>query len=187
VQNDERNAELVAEVTSELGGKTPSQALVDKCQEIDKWNRTLTVQYEGFDMTLDVLDNVRYDPAQLSMAMTEQPMKVAWWGSLVARLSRMSAAAKVELERAKAEVAQGVRGGTIPTPLGKITEGAVAEVVALHPLVTQAQDQLFAVTEKLEIAKAVVEALRHRRDMIHLDGLLHNTELRSLNINTRAS
>lgn len=184
-QNVERNAELAADVAAELGGKTPSQALADKCAAIEKWNTTLEVGYDGYNMTLDVVANVQYDPNELSKAMVEQPMKVAWWGSLVARLARMVTHAKIELERTKADIAQQVRSGLIVTQSGKVTEGAVGEVVALHGSVLAAQEHLSAITEKYDIAKAVVEALRHRRDMVHLDGLLQNTELKSIGMAVR--
>jgi len=167
-----------------LGGLSPQEALTRRCQAIEGWVARLDVQVDGRRLVLDSRDQVRYDPAQLTVAMQEQPVKVAWWGALVAKLARIVSHFRQVLEETQATVAMDVRRGALRCP-GKVTEASIREMVILDRRTRQARASLLEAEEKLAAAKAILEGLRHRKEMIYLDGLLQNTEMRSTNMTIR--
>jgi hypothetical protein len=98
---------------------------------------------------------------------------------LTAKLNRMVVGLKANLERVRAQVDSEVRNGQIAIAGGKVTEKAVDSAVTLDKRVIGAEDTLAEVQEKLDQVKAVLEAFRHRREAMYIEGLIQNTERRS--------
>jgi hypothetical protein len=165
-----------------LNGMTPQEALQNKLAKIDKFVKEISLTLDGVPVTLDSTAQVSYDSNQLNKALSEQPGRVAWWGSLVAKLARLVGGQRAEVERIRAQVATDARNGVIPVAGGKITVDAVQETATLDARVRQAEDVLLEMQEKLDAAKAVCEALRHRKDVMVVDGNLQIAEIRCTNM-----
>jgi hypothetical protein len=174
---DEKIASTVAEVVSSKA--EVEAAFKSKLASIANWVNRLTIDVDGNKLSVDAVAEVRYNGEDLSGALQEQAEKVAWWGMLTAKLNRMVVGLKANLERVRAQVDSEVRNGQIAIAGGKVTEKAVDSAVTLDKRVINAEDTLAEVQEKLDQVKAVLEAFRHRREAMYIEGLIQNTERRS--------
>jgi hypothetical protein len=174
-----------AEVLASLGGMTPQEALAVRMKGLTAWADNFSITVDGQGYQLNASEQVAYDGNDLSRALREQAGKVAWWGALTAKLARTLNEAKGQAEHIRARVAVDIRGGARPAPGGKITEGSVKEAVEVDMAVLAAEAYVMEAQEKVDTAKAVVEALRHRKEMLYLEGLLANTEMRSVGLAIR--
>ena len=127
--------------------------------------RTLIVETGKAQWAFDIVAEVGFDPNALSQALQTQPGLVAWWGSVEARLARLVAQAKLELERAKARVRRQARRGL---HLGRIrvTEQMIEDEVTLDEEVQRVQDLVLRLEEQAKRVKVVLKALEHRKTAI---------------------
>ena len=174
---DEKITLTVAEVVSSKA--EVEAAFKSKLASIANWVNRLNIDVDGNKLSVDAVAEVRYNGEDLSGALQEQAEKVAWWGMLTAKLNRMVVGLKANLERVRAQVDSEVRNGQIAIAGGKVTEKAVDSAVTLDKRVINAEDTLAEVQEKLDQVKAVLEAFRHRREAMYIEGLIQNTERRS--------
>lgn len=151
----------------------------NKLASIANWVTKLQLNIDGNKLSIDAVAQVSYNGEDLSGALQEQAEKVAWWGMLTAKLTRLVAGMKANLERIRAQVDSEVRNGQLAIAGGKITEKAVDSACTLDRRVRDAEDTLMEAQEKLDQVKAVLEAFKHRREALYIEGLIQNTERRS--------
>jgi hypothetical protein len=172
---------------------TASEVLAAKIERVDKFVRTFDVRIDNTTLNLDAAAQVTYDPNMLTKAFVDQPAKMAWFGALGAKLQRVVSGlklnitkAKMRVEEVRALVAGEVRAGIIPVPGNKVTVDSVKEAVELDSRVRNAEAEairceeiVLDAQETLDHVRAVLEALRHRREVIVADGYLQAAEMRS--------
>ena len=187
------------EANEVLAGEAPAAALAARIERIDKFVRQFPVLINNDTLTLDAAAQVSYDPNMLTKAFCDQPAKMAWFGALCAKLQRVVSQVKLDVtkfkleqDRIRASVAGEVRNGLVPVPGNKITVDAVQEAVTMDARVQKAENLVLAkeeavleAQETLDHARAVLEALRHRREVIVADGYLQAAEMRSSQITVK--
>jgi len=166
------------EMLIEHGGMTPARAAKSKRKALKDWVRNLTLNIDGTEYTFDIFEEVRWDPNNLENARQQQVQRVTLWCAVVAELTRAVQAAKDRLDSVSALVAGQVRAGQIAVPGGKVTETIVKGVVAQDKRVQYQQSMLALAKKKLEVARAIIEGLKNRREALHIEGLIYNTEAR---------
>ena len=166
----------------EVLGETPEvvrESFQNKLASIANWVNRLDLKIDGNHLSLDAVAQVSYNGDDLSASLQEQAEKVAWWGMLTAKLTRLVAGLKAKAERIYATVASEARNGQIAVAGGKVTVDSVKEAVTLDRRCYTAEEELLDAQEKLDQVKAVLEAFRHRREAMYIEGLIQNTERRS--------
>lgn len=135
---------------------------------------SITLSIDGLKQTFGILQQVEYDADDLSTAFNNQAMKMTYWTALVAKLAHRYREEKSKLERIAAQVATDIRSGKVDIGY-KVTESVIKEQQTIHPIVCAQQTTMERMELTLNIAKAIVEGLKHRKDMVYLEGLLKNT------------
>jgi len=191
-----------SEALEVLAGEAPVDALNAKIARIDAFVKQFEVRINEETLSLDAAAQVSYDPNMLTKAFCDQPAKMAWFGALCAKLQRVVSRmkqdvskAKMDVDRVRATVDGEVRMGLVPVPgcsSGKPTVDAVQAAITLDKRVIKAEDEVNAkeeavidAQETLDHARAVVEALRHRREVIVADGYLQAAEMKSSQLSVK--
>ncbi|RLG37541.1 MAG: hypothetical protein DRO01_07060 [Thermoproteota archaeon] len=134
----------------------------------------------GQTYKFDLLKQVFIDPHALTDSYMEQASLVAWWSSLASRLRTEYQKQKLRVKRLRAQIALEYRAGIRKPPIsGKLTNDAVEALVDTTREVQIEEDTLLQLEEKLETVKGVIEALRHRREMLISMGIEKREEMRA--------
>jgi hypothetical protein len=161
------------------GEASPEDVARQDAAYVEDWAARLEVVIDGARVTYDTRREVAFDPATLGASVRDQSVRIAWWNGLVAKLARVAASLKIRIKRQRAEVGLEIRRGRLRVTTGKLSEALIADAVALDQRVTVLEDAAAEAEEKLDMARAIVEGLRHRKDMLYIEGLLQNSELRN--------
>jgi hypothetical protein len=124
-----------------------------------------------------VKKDLAYSPSSLSDAFMQQASMFAHYGVLGAQASKQVDDFKLTLETWQAKVARDIRDQKIADG-EKSTEASIAAEVANHSKIIALKRALNEAKQIEASAKVVVEAFRHRRDMLIQDGLRSREELK---------
>lgn len=125
------------------------------------------------------------DDTNLNAEFVRQPGLIYHYVSQQARAERQHSELKLRLEATEAQVATNVRKQALADG-EKLTADMVKERVRLHPTVVKIEQQLIAAREVEAVCKAIVEGIRHKRDMLVIRGHMSRDEMRA-NIEVRDS
>jgi len=121
---------------------------------------------QGHQYTFDIFTQVGYDPSMLTVALSQQPGLVAWWGSVAARIASLLTRAKAEYSRQEARARKAARRGLFMRDAKRPTEKQIEDEVIMCEDVIVAQEVVIEVTEKLAQVKAIERALDHRKGVL---------------------
>lgn len=114
-------------------------------------------------MRVNPKEALALDENQLDQEWIAQPKLYYDYAALVASVTRELDELKNALEVTKAEIAQKIRSNPDAYGISKFSESALEKVVPLQQEVIGKQQELVECREKLDLAKAVVSALDHKK------------------------
>lgn len=116
--------------------------------------------------------------SNLSEEFVNQPGLFFYYASMFAKAERQHSDMKLRLEMTEAQAATKVRAD-MTTAGEKITEGAVKEKVRLEPIVARTEMALNEAKEVESTIKGLVEAFRHKKDMLIIRGNVSRDEFKA--------
>ena len=129
---------------------------------------------EEFKTELDELkEAIPIDINSLHLNAQEQPELAYRAGKLAAEAKAEARRKQILLDESKAIADREVRLEPSKFGLSKVTEGAVASAVLLHPTVAEANKLKLEVDIFADITQSLREAYQHRKSMLNLEGELY--------------
>ena len=135
-------------------------------------------------MTMEFIDPAKaitdceVNYGDLNSEFVRQPGLIYHYASLQAQAERQHSELKLRLELTKAKVSSNVRAEA--TASGeKLTAAMVEERAGLHPQTVKVAQQLIAAKEVFDSVKAVVEGIRHKKDMLVIAGNTNRDEMKA--------
>ncbi len=120
--------------------------------------------------------DIKIDETALDVECLEQPRLMMQYGQLVAEKERQLAKAKTNMEVVKAELDKDIRSDPAAYDIPKITETVVAGVIYLSPEYQDAEKTVREATYEWKVAKAAVEAIQQKKDMLEALIRLHGQQ-----------
>ena len=112
--------------------------------------------------------NLEIDPERLADEWKEQPTLFLRWASKVADAQSEYDEAKAALELERAEVDRDIRDDPKSFGLDKITETAIAGVIATQKSYQLSNKRVIQARHALDVAKAAVTAIEHRKKALEM-------------------
>lgn len=124
-----------------------------------------------------VQEDLAYSVVDIGAGMGEQASLFVHYGAMAARASAQVDKFKLYLETAEAKVDRQVREEAVKSG-DKLTEARIEKLVITHDSIIALKNALLEAKQIEAGAKTVVEAFKHRRDMLIQQGLLLREEMK---------
>lgn len=141
---------------------------------------TINVKTKTAENTVDLVDDLKIDSANINEAFCEQPAKFAWWATVAVQAKALVDHKKAEIERQEDYLKKTLVGeldaearADLELNGEKITESKVTNGIYVHPKYLEEQQKLYNLKDELldltsqwttlDIAK---EAMNQRKDML---------------------
>jgi hypothetical protein len=121
-------------------------------------------------------NDIKIDETALDVECLEQPRLMMRYGQLVAEKEKELAKAKTNMEVVKADLDRDIRSDPAAYEIQKITETVVAGVIVLSPEYKEAEERVREATYEWKVAKAAVEAIQQKKDMLEALIRLHGQQ-----------
>jgi hypothetical protein len=121
-------------------------------------------------------NDIKIDETALDVECLEQPRLMMQYGQLVAEKEKELAKTKTNMEVVKADLDRDIRSDPAAYEIQKITETVVAGVIVLSPEYKEAEERVREATYEWKVAKAAVEAIQQKKDMLEALIRLHGQQ-----------
>lgn len=134
---------------------------------MNKANESSTGTLRSRLKDISIEDDLFLDPERITDQLLRQPGQYAYYAGLLARAKERVEQDKLTLDLAISAAQQDIRKNwEVLFPTEKMTEKLVDAKVSMEDAVVKAQTQRISSKRKEEDLRAIVEALRHRKEMI---------------------
>lgn len=114
----------------------------------------------------DLAKDLSINPDELDIELLHQPEMISYWAKEKAKLQQEVDHRKNALEVIRAELGKAIRSKPGKYGLDKVSEKAIEETIITQAGYQRAAKELIDTQHDLEIARAAVTAIEHRKDAL---------------------